>query len=91
MANANLAPQWSPPLNGGSTSPSPPPVTCTRRTQSPQWSPPLNGGSTCCGPDEQQPGDMLAAMEPAAERREHGPFPAARHVRVDAAAMEPGR
>ena len=36
-------PQWSPPLNGGSTWVSAPSMySCG----SPQWSPPLNGGST---------------------------------------------
>ena len=35
-------PQWSPPLNGGSTRA----PMCKPALATPQWSPPLNGGST---------------------------------------------
>ena len=59
--------QWSPPLNGGSTG--------IRRMRGwviawPQWSPPLNGGSTRSHM-LRVPNILLAAMEPAVERREH--------------------
>ena len=36
-------PQWSPPLNGGSTVT---PAMLNQGITVPQWSPPLNGGST---------------------------------------------
>ena len=60
-------PQWSPPLNGGSTIAQ---AHVALLKFQPQWSPPLNGGSTALdllGPVRRS----RAAMEPAVERREH--------------------
>ena len=76
-------PQWSPPLNGGSTI-----MVNAAQTQeiAPQWSPPPNGGSTTPG-DVQFNRERHAAMEPAAERREHALLNG--HIReIDPAAME---
>ena len=77
-------PQWSPPLNGGSMF-----LFYAGRgaARLPQWSPPLNGGSIRLSDavrDRTQP----AAMEPAAERREHARAQRAGSARV-LAAMEP--
>ncbi len=43
LDGSGAEPQWSPPLNGGST-----PAACRLSTSSivPQWSPPSNGGNT---------------------------------------------
>ena len=68
MALLKFQPQWSPPLNGGSTA-----LTYWGQfvDHEPQWSPPLNGGSIHPVTPVTARG-AGAAMEPAAERREHG-------------------
>jgi hypothetical protein len=60
-------PQWSQPVIGGTTLRSL--VTASRQCILPQWSPPPTGGNTCHGEALLGHGDV-AAMEPAAERRE---------------------
>jgi len=73
-----------PHLNGGST-----PTDRARLGMAEvlQWSPPLKDGST--GPERRQLGEHpAAAMEPAAERREH-PNWAERHPGDLVTAMEP--
>ena len=79
-------PQWSPPTSGGSTSWASTASSYIRKV--PQWSPPTSGGST--GGAGGVPLDpVLAAMEPADQRREHGPRPLAPSGAQDGAAMEP--
>jgi hypothetical protein len=60
-------PQWSPPLNGGSTYPN---VKIGRRIQVPQWSPPPSGGSTEM-PLLHAIDRLMPQWSPAAKRREH--------------------
>ena len=62
-------PQWSPPLNSGSSFQS---IPAASRVSAPQWSPPVNGGSTCC--HGHAAAEYLAAMGPVTERREYPIF-----------------
>ena len=79
-------PQWSPPLNGGSTACT---LTCVSRPDhAPQWSPPLNGGSTTVA-RAWSAARSAAAMEPAVERREHRRRPAPARGRRDGPQWSP--
>ena len=60
-------PQWSPPWNGGNTAR---PVEVTVTPAWPQWSPPWNGGNTA-SQARSRCLQVVAAMEPALEWREH--------------------
>ena len=60
-------PQWSLPVNGGSTGRL---IDRLLDRWPPQWSPPVNGGSTC-NTRYREARQAYAAMEPAGERREH--------------------
>ena len=64
-------PQWSPPWNGGSTGAK---LLMVTREDLPQWSPPVGQREDArrVGGEVRQP---VAAMEPAAERREHAAVP----------------
>jgi hypothetical protein len=76
-------PQWSPPSDGGSMSP----AACRLSTLSivPQWIPPSTGARP--GPDLELRG-TAAAIEPFADRREHGDL-VQHHPVPGALAMEP--
>ncbi len=66
-----ISPQWSPPWNGGSTGAK---LLMVTWEDLPQWSPPVGQREDArrVGGEVRQP---VAAMEPAAERREHAAVP----------------